>query len=153
MRDDGSKRSPTESDDEEQQPISPIRREDLPSQQMLLADESLRTAFHLRDFGKGFVNGAALPAILKNWWPSITPENVDAAASEKRSVFDEADAEALQWLGPEDEDEDYDADNLERFRRKRADKINDITAEQKKGRVDNLRAALRRRRASLSYFK
>ena len=119
---------------------------------MLLADESLRTAFHLRDFGKGFVNGAALPAILKNWWPIITPDNVDAAASET-TVFDEADAEALQWLGPEDEDEDYDADNLERFRRKRADKLMTLQQNRRRGASITSRAALRRRRASLSYFK
>ena len=124
---------------DEPAPLAPVARTDLPAPRDLEKDEALAAAFKTRDFGRGFVHGAALPAILRNWWPQdseaqkrVFGEAVDAAA-EETSVFAVADREALEWLGAEEEDEEYDAENLEKFRRKRADKLLKLKHNRRRG--------------------
>ncbi|KAH8073732.1 hypothetical protein JL720_10802 [Aureococcus anophagefferens] len=109
-------------------PASRERRENLPAMgsRPATADEDLAAypdlvvAFKQRDLGKGFLPGAALPMVLKNWWKGpdglpITDAHVLEACL-KTTIFREADEEAAASMGDEEDDDDFDVVSIDELR-------------------------------------
>ncbi|KAH8047791.1 hypothetical protein JL721_12101 [Aureococcus anophagefferens] len=94
--------------------------EALPTSTQLAAYPDLVVAFKQRDLGKGFLPGAALPMVLKNWWKGpdglpITDAHVLEACL-KTSIFREADEEAAASMGDEEDDDDFDVVSIDELR-------------------------------------
>ncbi|KAH8051763.1 hypothetical protein JL722_10596 [Aureococcus anophagefferens] len=107
--------------DEDSGPAPPAPElEALPTSTQLAAYPDLVVAFKQRDLGKGFLPGAALPMVLKNWWKGpdglpITDAHVLEACL-KTSIFREADEEAAASMGDEEDDDDFDVVSIDELR-------------------------------------